>query len=91
MWRGGVSVALAYVALAIGWTLPSAAQQPATEGTVAGVVLDKSSGDPIIEAGVEVLGQKRTVRTDLDGRFKIALPPGTYELRIYAPLYQGRS
>jgi outer membrane receptor protein involved in Fe transport len=62
---------------------------PATPGTVAGVVIDKTSGDPIIEAGVEVLGQNRTVRTDLDGKYSVKLAPGTYQLRIFAPLYQG--
>jgi carboxypeptidase family protein/TonB-dependent receptor-like protein len=71
------------------------AQQPAAPapagavGTVSGVVLDKVSRDPIIEAGVEVVGTGKTVRTDLDGKFSVKLPAGTYELRIFAPLYQG--
>jgi carboxypeptidase family protein/TonB-dependent receptor-like protein len=58
-------------------------------GTITGTVLDKSSGDPIIEAGVEVVGTGKTVRTDLDGKYRIAVPPGNYEVRIFAPLYQG--
>lgn len=65
------------------------AQEPSATGTIAGVVIDKVSGDPIIEAGVEVVGQQRTVRTDLDGKFSLKIAPGTYELRIFAPLYQG--
>src|SRR5262249_58004555 len=63
---------------------------PAAEtGTVAGVVIDKATGEPIIEAGVEVVGQGKTVKTDIDGRFRIRLPPGSYELRLFAPLYHG--
>ena len=58
-------------------------------GTVAGKVLDKSTGDAIIEAGVEVTQTGKRVRTDIDGKYKVTLPPGTYELRVFAPLYQG--
>jgi len=58
-------------------------------GTISGTVLDRGSGDPVIEAGVEVVGAGKTVRTDLDGRYTIKLPPGTYQLRVFAPLYQG--
>ena len=58
-------------------------------GTLSGKVLDKSTGDPIIEAGIEVVQTGKRVRTDLDGKYVIKLPPGTYELRVFAPLYQG--
>ena len=58
-------------------------------GTIAGQVIDASTGDPIIEAGVEVVDTGKQMRTDLDGRYSIKVPPGTYELRIFAPLYQG--
>jgi hypothetical protein len=57
-------------------------------GTIAGTVLDKTSGDPIIEAGVEIVGQNKKTRTDLDGKYRLKMPPGTYEVRIFAPLYQ---
>lgn len=62
---------------------------PSTQGTVQGRVLDKSTGDPIIEAGVEVVQTGKRVRTDLDGKYSLRLPPGTYELRVFAPLYVG--
>jgi len=68
---------------------PSTSPPSADTGTVTGIVIDKSSGEPIIEAGVEVVGEGKTVKTDLDGRFRIQLPPGSYELRMFAPLYQG--
>ena len=76
----------------VGGGRPGAAQEAAPAaavGTVSGTVIDKGSGDPIIEAGVEVILQGKTVRTDLDGRFTVKLPPGTYQLRIFAPLFQG--
>jgi hypothetical protein len=48
----------------------------------------QDSGDPIIEAGVEVVGKGKTVRTDLDGKFTLKLEPGTYEIRVFAPAFQ---
>jgi len=76
----------ARVAVAQQSTAPAA---PAAEtGTVAGTVVDKSTGDPVIEAGVEVVDTNKKVSTDLDGRYKLDLPPGTYQLRFFAPLYQ---
>jgi len=77
----GVVLAVALLALA-----PRAWAQ---DGTITGIVLDAGTGDPIIEAGVEVIGAGKTVRTDLDGKYTVAVPPGVYEVRIFAPLYQG--
>jgi outer membrane receptor for ferrienterochelin and colicin len=69
---------------------PAAPAAPAAEtGTLAGVVLDKTTGEPIIEAGVEVVDRGKTVKTDLDGKYSLRLPPGTYQVRFFAPLYQG--
>ncbi len=88
-------IARAAVCVALLMSVPVRAQNapaPAAAGpvgTVAGTILDKTSGDPIIEAGVEVVGHNVKTRTDLDGKFTIKLPPGSYQLRIFAPLYQG--
>ena len=58
---------------------------------IRGRVIDKKSGEPLIEAAVELLNyDKRTVRTDVEGRFEIPLPPGVYKLRVYYPLYTSR-
>ena len=71
---------------------PNAAAQEGTTGeplgTVSGTVIDDSSGEPLIDAGVEVVGRNRTARTGIDGRFSIRVEPGTYEVRVYAPLYR---
>ena len=68
---------------------PQATAPAEAPGTIAGTVIDKSTGDPIIEAGVEVIGLKKKTRTDIDGKYSIKVPPGTYEVRFFAPLYQG--
>jgi hypothetical protein len=89
----GIRLALALLCLL---ALPAArppharAQQPGASavGTISGLVLDKGSGEPIIDAGVEVVGQNRTARTDIDGRYTIKIAPGTYQVRIFAPGYQ---
>lgn len=74
-------------------TLPATSRaQPAAadgSGTIAGQVIDASSGDPIIEAGVEILGVPKQIRTDLDGRYAVKVPAGTYAVRFFAPLYEG--
>jgi hypothetical protein len=68
----------------------SFAQAPtASVGTVSGVVLDGSSGAPLIDVGVEVVGRSERTRTDLDGRYTLKLPPDTYQLRFFAAGYTG--
>ncbi len=85
-------VALVCVTI-IGWRGITSAQTPdtaaAAPGAIGGKVIDKASGEPIIDAGVEVIGTGKKIRTDLDGKFKVSLPPGRYEVRFFAPLYQG--
>ncbi len=96
--RCGFSVAIVCLALlqahwaasALAQDAPPAAPPAAeTPGIITGTVIDKSTGDPIIEAGVEVLGLKKKTRTDIDGKYSIKVPPGTYDVRFFAPLYQG--
>src|SRR5262245_55093526 len=82
------------VAMMLGLGAMPAHAQPADgapaegTGTVTGTVLDAKSAEPIIDAGVEVVGKGRSTRTDLDGRYTFKLPPGTYEIRIFAAEYQ---
>ena len=64
------------------------APPPADRGTIAGTVTDKVSGEPIIDAGVEVVDHNVTARTDIDGKFILHVPSGTYQVRIFAPLHQ---
>jgi len=59
------------------------------QGTISGAVLDVVSGDPIIDAGVELVGKKKSARTDIDGKFRFKVPIGEYQVRIFAPGYQG--
>ena len=44
----------------------------------------------MIEAQVTVLETKKKVLTDIDGNYQISLPPGTYNLRIWAEMKSGR-
>src|SRR5436853_6509715 len=87
--RSAVFVILACVA----WSGSARAQEtaPATEqlGTISGQVLDKSTGESIIDAGVEVVDAGKSARTDLDGKYTIRVKPGTYQVRIFAGGFQG--
>lgn len=84
-------VALLAIVLAVAPVARAQEAAPAggQTGTVSGTVIDRSSGDPIIEAGVEAVGTGRKTTTDLDGKYSLRLQPGKYEIRIFAPLYQG--
>lgn len=58
---------------------------------VVGRVTDARTGDGLIEATVKVVaGGKKSALTDLEGYYRLKLPPGAYDLRVFYELYQGR-
>src|SRR6185295_8252244 len=89
MVRRRVGISLWIVLFGIAAAVRAQEAAPAADGSISGKVVDAATGDPIIEAGVEVIGVGRKVRTDIDGKYTIKIAPGTYELRVFAPLYQG--
>ncbi|MDQ4079846.1 MAG: TonB-dependent receptor, partial [Gemmatimonadota bacterium] len=58
---------------------PAAAQ---TMGTVTGRVSDASSGTPVADAQVRIVGTTIGVMTRSDGTYRVVLEPGSYELRV---------
>ena len=85
MWRASVRGAVC-VLVVLGLRVSNARGQ---QGTLTGTVLDATTARPINGATVEVVGQSEIrVRTDLDGKFALPLPVGTYELRVSVPLYR---
>src|SRR6266540_1282233 len=63
---------------------------PPNMGRVQGTVVDGKSGEPMIEAQVTVVKTGKKVLTDIDGNYRITLPPGTYDLRVFAELRPAR-
>lgn len=58
---------------------------------IVGKVIDAQNGEGLIEATVKVVaGGKKSALTDVDGEYRLKLPPGTYDLRIFYALYEGR-
>ncbi|WNG31001.1 outer membrane beta-barrel protein [Cystobacter fuscus] len=58
---------------------------------VYGQVTDAQTKETLIEATVKVVsGAQKSVLTDVDGNYQLALPPGTYDLRIFYDVYEGR-
>lgn len=58
---------------------------------VSGRIIDARTGEGLIEATVKVInGPKKSALTDLEGNFKLKLPPGTYELRVFYELYKAQ-
>src|SRR5215470_16633042 len=82
------------VLAALVWSIPAThGQEPppadANLGTVIGLIIDTDSVKPLADARIEVIGRTETTRTDNQGFYKLTLPAGTYELRVYAPNHQG--
>ncbi|ABF89166.1 TonB-dependent receptor [Myxococcus xanthus DK 1622] len=68
----------------------SAVPPPGFTG-IYGRVTDEANGEGLIEATVKVVaGAQKQVLTDLDGFYRVALPPGKYDLRVFYDVYQGR-
>ncbi|HYJ09751.1 MAG TPA: carboxypeptidase-like regulatory domain-containing protein, partial [Polyangiaceae bacterium] len=61
---------------------------PKGMGAIVGVVTDTKFSESIIEAPVTVIGTKRKTFTDIEGRFRLELPPGTYNIRVFYELHQ---
>lgn len=59
---------------------------PKDKGVILGTVVESANGEPIIEAIVTVNGTKWKALTDLDGNYRLELPPGVYDLRVF---YEG--
>jgi hypothetical protein len=73
----------------VGATAP-ATKIPARMGRVQGTIVDAQTGEPLIEAQVTIVKTGKKVLTDIDGNYKIDLPPGVYELRMFAELKPAR-
>ncbi|WP_233992780.1 TonB-dependent receptor [Salinibacter altiplanensis] len=59
------------------------AQDAASAGAVAGVVVEKGQGEPLPGANVTVEGTSTGTSTDLEGRYRLdGLAPGTYALVV---------
>jgi hypothetical protein len=64
---------------------------PRGKGAVWGVIKSKKDGETLLEALVTVVappGQKDYSTSDVEGRYRIELPPGTYQLRVQYELHR---
>lgn len=61
---------------------------PKGKGVIWGTLTDTKLKEPLPEATVTVVGTKYKTVTDLDGRFRLELPPGTYVLRFFYELHK---
>ena len=66
------------------------AQAAARQVRVTGIVRDESNNITLPGVPVEVVGRNNIVYTDVDGRYVLDLPPGTYELKVSMDGYQER-
>lgn len=58
------------------------------KGGVFGTVTDSKFDEAVIDALVTVVGRKERTFADVDGRYRLDLPPGTYTLRISFELHR---
>lgn len=72
-------------------TVPVKRALPKNFVGIVGKVTDAQTGEALIEATVKVVaGGKKSALTDVDGDYRLKLPPGTYDLRVFYALYEGR-
>lgn len=57
-------------------------------GAVWGVVKGRRSQESLLDVMVTVLGRKEYSTSDIDGRYRLELPPGTYSLRVVGELHR---
>lgn len=57
-------------------------------GIIRGTVYDNSLGDPMMSVTVVVEGTGKGAMTDLDGKFNIILPAGTYTMKLSFVSYE---
>lgn len=62
---------------------------PAQTGrsSISGTLYDGANGQPVRGAVVELVGASQKTATDLDGRYRMEVAPGTYQVRFTAPNY----
>jgi hypothetical protein len=63
---------------------------PQGKGALWGVVRNAKTKEAVIEAQVTVMATQKKVQADLDGRYRLELPPGTYELRVWYEGYKAQ-
>jgi TonB-dependent receptor len=61
---------------------------PRGKAVIWGVVTDTKFDEAMIEAQLEVVGTNRKTFTDVNGAYRLELPPGTYSLRVRYELHQ---
>ncbi|MEW6209697.1 MAG: outer membrane beta-barrel protein [Acidobacteriota bacterium] len=78
-----IAAILAVVSLFAPISVLSNQTQKNQSGKISGLVLNVTSGDPLIKAGVEAIGQGVKAETGADGDYTLSLPPGTYSIRVF--------
>jgi TonB-dependent receptor len=65
---------------------------PRGKAVIWGVITDARANEPIAEAEVSYVRRKKkkSVLTDLDGRYRLELDPGTYDIRFWAEVHQAQ-
>ncbi len=63
----------------------------AQNGIIRGSVFDETTGDPMIGVTVLVEGTSMGIVSDLDGKFNLSVPSGTYNLKLSFVSYEAKS
>ena len=57
-------------------------------GKITGTVIDDYNAMTLPMAPLEVVGTETVVYTELDGKYTLELPPGSYEIKVVFPGYE---
>lgn len=51
-------------------------------GTIKGTIIDSENGEPVFGATIVVRSLNKFAKTDFDGKYTLALPPGNYDIEF---------
>ena len=61
---------------------------PKGKGVIWGAVTDTKFNEAVVEALIQVQGRKQKTYADVDGRYRLELAPGNYQLRVTYELHR---
>jgi hypothetical protein len=69
-------------------TKPPARGKGAVWGVIKSTRGRGAADETLLDAGITVIGRKDYAQSDVDGRYRVELPPGTYQIRVQAELHR---
>ncbi|MCW7491443.1 TonB-dependent receptor [Leptospira sp. 2 VSF19] len=71
-----------FITFLLGTILISTTLTAQATGSISGVIIDSENGEAVFGATIVVRSEKKFAKTDFDGKYSLALPPGSYDVEF---------